>query len=82
MKKQISLILLLFIGFYTHAQIDINGDAISSFSHTFIPSNFNPKDLKPSDIPSESVLRQMGLSDKEITEVLKYKNGTGKNDYN
>ena len=29
----------------------------------FLPSNTNPEDLRPSDIPSEQVLKQMGLSD-------------------
>ena len=36
----------------------------------FLPSNVNPSELKPSDIPSEQVLRQMGLSEDEIKEIL------------
>ena len=60
------------------AQIDISGNSLSSFTHNFIPSSFSPKDLKPSDIPSKQVLKQMGLSDKEIQEALNYKQGIGK----
>ena len=35
----------------------------------FLPSNANPDDLRPSDIPSKQVLKQMGLSEEEIKEI-------------
>ncbi|MEC7646278.1 MAG: polysaccharide biosynthesis/export family protein, partial [Bacteroidota bacterium] len=44
----------------------------------FLPSNVNPEDLKPSDIPSEQVLKSMGFSDEEIAEAIDYKNSKGK----
>ena len=34
--------------------------------------------MRPSDIPSEQVLKQMGLSDAEIQEALDFKNSTGR----
>ena len=36
----------------------------------FVPSNIDPSNVNPSDIPSEQVLRQMGLGDEEISEAL------------
>ena len=44
----------------------------------FVPSNINTSDVKPSDIPSEGVLRQMGLSESEIQEAMAFKSGSGK----
>ena len=44
----------------------------------FLPSNVNPENLRPSDIPSEQVLKQMGLSNEEIKEAIAFKNSTGK----
>ena len=43
-----------------------------------MPSNANPEDLRPSDIPSEQVLKQMGLSNAEISEAMDYKFSKGK----
>ena len=43
----------------------------------FLPSNVNPSELKQSDIPSEQVLRQMGLSDDEIKQALDFKYSEG-----
>ena len=37
---------------------------------SFLPSNVNLSELKPSDIPSEQVLRQMGLSEDEVKQTL------------
>ena len=58
------------------AQIDKS--AISPAYLKFLPSNANPEDLRPSDIPSAQVLGQMGLSESEISEALKYRDGLGK----
>ena len=35
-------------------------------------------DINPSDIPSEDILRQMGLSEQEIIEAMDYKFQRGK----
>ena len=78
MKKLFLIVLCLISIVISKAQIDISGNSLSSFTHNFIPSNFSPKDLKPSDIPSKQVLMQMGLTEKEIEEALKYKKGIGK----
>ena len=43
----------------------------------FLPSNVNLSELKQSDIPSEQVLRKMGLSDDEIKEALDFKYSKG-----
>jgi len=61
-----------------NAQIDIDKSKINPAYLKFLPSNANPEDLRPSDIPSEQVLKQMGLSDDEIAEAMDFKNGTGK----
>jgi len=44
----------------------------------FIPSNMNPNDVLPSDIPSEQVLRQMDFSEEEISEAMDFKYSRGK----
>ncbi|MGC6470017.1 MAG: SLBB domain-containing protein [Flavobacteriales bacterium] len=44
----------------------------------FMPSNLQATDVKPSDIPSEDVLRQMGLSEDEISEAMAFKFQKGK----
>ena len=44
----------------------------------FIPSNLNASNVNPSDIPSEQVLRNMGLSEQEITEAMNFKYERGK----
>jgi protein involved in polysaccharide export with SLBB domain len=48
----------------------------------FVPSNIDPSNVNPSDIPSEQVLRQMGLGDEEISEALDFKFQRGKYDPN
>ena len=40
---------------------------------SFLPSNLKSKDLKPSDIPSKLVLKQIGFTDEEINEAMDYK---------
>lgn len=62
--------------FCTNAQIDKS--KINPAYLKFLPSNANPEDLRPSDIPSEQVLRQMGLSEEEIVAALDYKNSSGR----
>jgi protein involved in polysaccharide export with SLBB domain len=56
-------------------------DKDSKLGHSFLnflPSNANPDDLRPSDIPSEQVLKKMGLSDSEINEAMDFKYSRGK----
>ena len=72
----ISLSILLTLG--VSAQIDIDKSKINSTYLKFLPSNANPEDLRPSDIPSEQVLKQMGLSDHEIAEAINFKYSKGK----
>ena len=75
MKKLIFISISLLFFFCGNAQIDK-----SKINHAylkFLPSNANPEDLRPSDIPSEQVLRQMGLSEEEIAAALEYKNSSG-----
>ena len=43
-----------------------------------LPSNANPEDLRPSDIPSTQVLKQMGFSEEEIQEAMDFKFSKGK----
>ncbi|MAO71637.1 MAG: hypothetical protein CMD02_03900 [Flavobacteriales bacterium] len=50
---------------------------VNSQNASFLPSNVNLSELKPSDIPSEQVLRQMGLSEDEVKEALDFKNSIG-----
>jgi protein involved in polysaccharide export with SLBB domain len=75
MKK---LLLLFSILFAISLSGQIDKSDISPTYLKFLPSNANPEDLRPSDIPSEQVLRQMGLTESEISEALKYRNGLGK----
>ena len=44
----------------------------------FIPSNLNSSNVQPSDIPSEQVLRGMGLTEDEIKEAIDFKFSKGK----
>ncbi len=48
----------------------------------FTPSNLNQNNINPSDIPSEQVLRQMGLSEEEVQEAMNFKFKRGKYDPN
>ena len=78
MKKLILLSLSILFTFNVSAQIDIDKSKVNPAYLKFLPSNANPEDLRPSDIPSEQVLRQMGLSDAEIAEAMDFKNSRGK----
>ena len=76
MKKLILLSVLIFLVFSGIAQI--GKKEINPAYLKFLPSNANPSDLRPSDIPSEQVLKQMGLSTEEIAAALNYKNSRGR----
>ena len=78
MKKIILLSFLIFVSFGVGAQVNINESKINSAYLKFLPSNAKPEDLKPSDIPSEQVLKTMGFSEEEIAEAINFKNGKGK----
>ena len=78
MKKLILLSFSILLTFWVSAQIDIDKSKINPVYLKFLPSNANPEDLRPSDIPSEQVLKQMGLSNAEISEAMDYKFSKGK----
>ena len=78
MKKILLYSLSVLITLVANAQIDINKSKINSVYLKFLPSNAKPEDLRPSDIPSEQVLKQMGLTDAEIVEAMNFKYGRGK----
>ena len=59
MKKLILLLFSILFAFAVSAQIDIDQSEINPAYLKFLPSNANPDDLRPSDIPSEQVLKQM-----------------------
>ena len=77
--KKITLVLILnLIVVVLYSQSQITNKDNNSLYLKFLPSDADPQDLKPSEIPSEQVLRQMGLSDNEIKEALEFKYSTGK----
>ena len=78
MKKLILLSLFICLSLLSSAQIDNDKSKINPAYLKFLPSNANPEDLRPSDIPSEQVLKQMGLSNAEISEAMDYKFSKGK----
>jgi len=78
MKKIILLSLVVCLSLISSAQTNYDKSKINPAYLKFLPSNANPEDLRPSDIPSEQVLKQIGLSDTEIAEAMDFKNGTGK----
>jgi len=78
MKKLILLSFSILLSLAVSAQIDIDKSKINPAYLKFLPSNANPEDLRPSDIPSEQVLKQMGLSNAEISEAMDYKFSKGK----
>lgn len=67
--KKIIVIVLCFTAVFSHGQ---SIDKLQKYMK-FAPSNMGASDVNPSDIPSEDVLRQMGLSEDEITEAMNYK---------
>ena len=65
MKKLILLSFSILLTLGVSAQIDIDKNKINPAYLKFLPSNAKPEDLRPSDVPSEQVLKQMGLSIKK-----------------
>ena len=63
MKKIFILILFYVIS------VDVIPQNFEKNYTKFLPSYMSSSDLKPSDIPSEKVLRQMGFSEEEIKEL-------------
>ncbi|MAU35999.1 MAG: hypothetical protein CMD14_01335 [Flavobacteriales bacterium] len=78
MKKIIILSFSIIFGVIVNAQIDVDKSKIDPVYLKFLPSDVNPENLRPSDIPSEQVLKQMGLSESEINEAMDYKYSRGK----
>lgn len=72
--KKIIVIVLCFIGQISYGQ---SVEQMQKYMK-FAPSNMSASDINPSDIPSEDVLRQMGLSESEISEAMDYKLQRGK----
>ena len=75
MKKILFIVLLLNIS--VNAQVNLEKEKKTSVYLKFLPSNVDPQNLRPSDIPSEQVLRKMGFSDKEIESALDFKFSRG-----
>ena len=76
MKKIFLIIFSSLLAFLVSAQVDKS--KINSAYLNFLPSSSKPEDLRPSDIPSEQVLKQMGLSNEEIYEAMNFKYQRGK----
>ena len=70
-------ILILIIGLVSLSLHSQTADQLNKFMR-FVPSNMQASDVNPSDIPSENVLKQMGLSEQEISEAMDYKYQRGK----
>ena len=68
MKKIILFIFVITLSLSLHSQDNLNNTYLK-----FLPSNVNPSEIRPSDIPSEQVLKQMGLSNEEIYEAMNFK---------
>ena len=78
MKKYFFLLLVLnFLAFSIKAQGQLDISNINTSFLKFLPSNKSASDLRPSDIPSSQVLKQIGLSDNEIKEALDFKYSRG-----
>jgi len=77
--KKYFLLVACFVFVYSTTQAQ-NIDRYNKKTLTFLkflPSSASPEDLRPSDIPSEQVLKQMGLSNEKITQALDFKFGKG-----
>ena len=72
------LLVLIFSCFNAISQINIEDKDIKSVYSNFLPTNSNIGDLRPSDIPSEQVLKQMGFDKDEIKEAMDFKYSRGK----
>ncbi len=81
MKYRFCFLFFVFFGLIFSAYSQDKNIRKSAYTN-FLPSNANPADLRPSDIPSEQVLKQMGFSDEEISEAMDYKYSRGKYDVN
>ncbi len=75
MKRNILSILVCLVSFTAFTQ-DIPSEINQTYLK-FLPSNMDPNDIRPSDIPSEQVLQQMGLSSEEISEAMDFKYNRG-----
>ena len=71
-------LVLIFSCFNAISQINIEDKDIKSVYSNFLPTNSNIGDLRPSDIPSEQVLKQMGFDKDEIKEAMDFKYSRGK----
>ena len=60
MKKYILLLFIFSFSSIVSAQNKFDSSKINSSFLKFLPSNQNPEDLRPSDIPSKQVLKQNG----------------------
>ncbi len=78
MKKIILLSFSILFALGLSAQINVEKSKINPAYLKFLPSNANPENLRPSDIPSEQVLKQMGLKNSEIAEAMDFKYSRGK----
>ncbi|MDC0028923.1 SLBB domain-containing protein [bacterium] len=79
MKNHFLLVLVLILScFNAKSQINIEDKDIKSVYSNFLPTNSNVGDLRPSDIPSEQVLKQMGFDKDEIKEAMDFKYSRGK----
>ena len=79
MKNYFLLVLVLILScFNAKSQINIEDKDIKSVYSNFLPTNSNVGDLRPSDIPSEQVLKQMGFDKDEIKEAMDFKYSRGK----
>ena len=79
MKNYFLLVLVLILScFNAESQINIEDKDIKSVYSNFLPTNSNIGDLRPSDIPSEQVLKQMGFDKDEIKEAMDFKYSRGK----
>ena len=81
MKKNIIFCCAILVLTSLSAQSNLNNiskEDVAPIYLKLLPSNSNPSDLRPSDIPSAQVLRQMGFSENEIQEALDFKYSRGK----
>lgn len=78
MKKFLLLQILVLLPAFLYPQLNNKINDINPAYLKLLPSDKNLNELKPSDIPSEQVLENMGFSDKEIQEALDFKFSRGK----
>ena len=73
MKKFLLLQILVLLPGFLYPQLNNKINDINPAYLKLFFSDKNLNELKPSDIPSEQVLENMGFSDKEIQEALDFK---------